>query len=1159
MCFSIRARNERTAAWDRPPYQRPATRILQEFLWGKVGRAVLAGVGLLLAVSAAVAASADRAPQISDAVNRPVGLIHLPRGDAGLALALAELLPTARIHLQFDGEAAVHAARERFDQAGLINLRVYVDRGDLSRLLPAANSCDLIILDDLRPEELTPALAAELRRVLHPWYGVAMLGDTRGRLDGRKLNAWAEAIGESVEALPKAQGLAMVKAGPLAGADNWSHYWHGPENNAVSADTAYRNPETIQWTGKPYDATRLELPIVANGRLFMLWNGHLLDVTFGEPVLPGEPVTLRARGSDTLMDGSLDEQRGPLLEARATGSGVRLWERRLSPAAWLQTARSLVVARGDRLLVGDGSTLLVLDQATGRERRRIAIDGEEIKWIAATDQYVAVLGGPPLRDFPFPGPMRRRMDNVAAFRSGGLLLTVFEGEELDFLWQVRRDAGADAFDPRTPAIAGNRLFAHTEGGEAQAFDLATGAVLWRRTTGIKTNKEIGYLWDRVSRHPVSGFAVAGLYIVSGASDMDRHAVLSQEDGKPMWNLDRGSGTVGPLPLYFQDLIWFGGTARNPATGDEVRKIAVRVGGCGHLTAAPQGFVAQDGLNWDIINHSSVPPVPPKSACMASTFVANGLIWRITSGVWHIPEWRGFNVRAAAERELPAAAPRLAVSAATGKPENDVQGWTVYRANNARSASVASTIPENVEILWHATIAGKTIQDAPVGGALLGPAIMPTPPVTGGDTVVVAANDGILQAIDLNTGRKRWRARTGGRIQNSPTIWKDRVFVGSMDGCLYAFALNDGRQLWRLRVAPEAGRIMLFDQLASRWPVFASPLIENGTVYAVAGYMERLDGVWAVAADAISGELLWEQNQWRGPNGEDLSSSHLLGGTGQLCWDDRTIELIYSAGEGLSLRLSPGDGAPRAAYANGRLEELAAEGTRDGRIAKAFVDTHYPSGQDIGKFAPGWMLMGGSRTLIDVMGRGNQYDQHARLFSQDANGDGLLPVLRHGAGRSDGVMLMPSWDDTGALFVFTERRQPVRVALVSKEKLLAFVQATAESEGDELEAISRQMNLNQEEHFIWSTDHSSNIEPHAAALTPNAALLLTNDRSPNQQPQLIAFSRVDGTELWRVALPDTPVYGGLAVTHSGKAIVALRNGDVLCIGQSHIAPPCPNPQ
>ena len=1080
------------------------------------------------------------AERILQAVDRPVGLAHLPHCGAGeLALALAEADEGLYVHGQDPDPSAVAAARKAADERGFLNRRASFDQGGVTRLLPVGRSCDLIVLTDLKRDELTQALAAEIRRVLHPWYGVAVLGDVSGKLDTSRLKGWAQKIAPDVSELPGAGNLVIAEAGPLEGADNWSHWWHGPDNNAVSTDTAYSYPETVQWTGKPYDATRIDLPIVANGRLFMLWNGHLLDVTFGEAVLPGEEVMLKRRGWQTVMEAPLEEQRGPLLVARATGSGVRLWHRRMSPAMWLQTARSVVVADGDRLLVADGSTLLVLDQATGEELRRVEMDCGEIKWIAATDRYVAVLGGP--QHSRFPERMRRMSENVTPFRSSGQLLTVLERKSLRTLWTEKREEEGVAFDPRTPAIAGGRLFVCTEDGRAEAYRMGDGKLQWRTSTGITHGKEVGYLWDRVSRHPVAGYAVAGLCFV-GAPEMDRCAVLSQEDGHPVWDIPRGGGPTAPIPLAFDGLVWFGGTGLDPATGEQERKVPAGVGGCGHLTAAPQGIVGQRGLTWDATAEREVPGIPAKSACGPSQFVANGLIWRFPNGVWHVSEWRGFNVRGPVEEDLPSADFRLARTVEPDEPNQEVQGWAAYRANRVRSASVSAEVGDDADLIWRVSVAHETVQDAPAGGVLLGARIMPAPPVTAGHKVVIAGNDGAIEALDLRTGKQFWRARTGGRIQSSPTIWKGRVYVGSADGCVYAFALEDGKQLWRLRVAPEAGRMMLYGQLGSRWPVLGSPMVADGRVFAVAGFMDCLDGVRAVAADAVSGEILWERTEWKDADGETLSPGRLAGGTGQFCWDDEVKEAVYSAGEGLPVRLTPKDGTLRAAYARGRVAELSSEGRE---VAKAFRRTHYAVGQDVGKFGRGWMVLGGSRMLMDRPARDLYHRQKKDVFlSQEGSGDGRLPVL-----QVNDCILVPCWDDADVLLTLETGKNRFSIALAPKADLTAFLNARMAGKGEGIEWIGRAVMISehQDELLSWSVEQPYAVSPLGCALTDNAALVLTL-HGKAEEPKLIALDRADGKELWHVELPAVPVYNGLAVAAPGRVIVALRDGTVLCIGQ-----------
>lgn len=1110
----------------------------------KVKSTGLVFAGLFLTAGFLQAAAVPEARAILDSLERPAGLVHLAGcGDGDLALALLEADETLRIHGQDADYGKIQTARESADERGFYGKRVWFDQGDFTRLLPVANSCDLVIITGLADNDLNPALAKEIARILHPWYGTALLA---GSVSDEQLRQWGQtfsdlAIGEPELAQIAGRRFLRIKKPALEGADNWSHFWHGPDNNAVSTDTVYRLPETVQWTGKPYDGTRIDLPIVADGRLFMLWNGHLLDVTFGEAVLPGEEVSLKLQGWDTVFAGAWEAQRGPLLEARASGSGVRLWSKRMSPAMWLQTARSVVVASEGRLLVGDGGVLLELDQATGKELRRVDLECEEIKWLAAGGEYFCVLGGP---DFNrFPQRMRRLEENVVPFRSSGIRLMVLDRKSLAMRWQEWRDAGVDAFDPRSPALAANRLFLCTERGRAEAYDMENGRRLWEQDTGIEFGMKVDFLWDRVSRHPVSGYAVAGLYILA-ASDMKQCAVLSQEDGRPLWELPRGAGPYAPIPLGFLDLVWFNKSGLDPLTGQEKRRQdSVSVGGCGHVTAAPQGIIGLSGLCWDAINDRPVPTLPGKSACGSGQLVANGLIWRIANGCDHIPEWRGFNVRGPAEQSLPPAGPRLIRSAPLAVPdhEHEADGWTTYRANTARASSLAVQVAEDVRLLWSVSPFGRAAENVPAGGVLLGPTITPVPPLTSGNTVVVCSQDGAIEALDLRSGQRLWRARTGGRIQSSLTIWKDRVFAGSADGWVYAFALKDGRELWRLRVAPEAGRIMLFDQLGSRWPVLGTPLVVDGRVLALAGFMDGLDGLCAVAADAVSGEILWERTDWKDADGEILNIENRLGGTGQFCWDEEVNEAVYSAGEGLPIRLSIADGTVRAAYGRGRIQKLM----DDRRTANEFVNTHYKAGQDIGKLGSGWMLKGGTRMLYDKL-KSYQSEKKVHFFSQDNRGDGRFSIL-----KVEDSLVMPCWDDKDILFPLQEDRKktPVSIALCPVEGLKTHLVASAEGSGESTEWLARDISFSKQEgkFYRWRTDLASgDMSPVASALTANAALVLV-EHERSAQYGLIALSRTDGSTMWDVNLPAAPVDDGLAVASDGTCVVALKNGSVLRIG------------
>ena len=63
--------------------------------------------------------------------------------------------------------------------------------------------------------------------------------------------------------------LVLRTARP-AGYDEWPHWFHGPDQNPVSADTAFDVPCRLGWLAKPLHTQRREGGrVVAGGRVFM--------------------------------------------------------------------------------------------------------------------------------------------------------------------------------------------------------------------------------------------------------------------------------------------------------------------------------------------------------------------------------------------------------------------------------------------------------------------------------------------------------------------------------------------------------------------------------------------------------------------------------------------------------------------------------------------------------------------------------------------------------------------------------------------------------------------------------------------------------------------------------------------------------------------------
>jgi hypothetical protein len=76
--------------------------------------------------------------------------------------------------------------------------------------------------------------------------------------------------------------------------------------------------------------------------------------------------------------------------------------------------------------------------------------------------------------------------------------------------------------------------------------------------------------------------------------------------------------------------------------------------------------------------------------------------------------------------------------------------------------------------------------------------------------------------------------------------------------MYNFEAKTGRLLWRFRAAPEHRKIPVYGKLLSTWPVASGVLVEDGIAYFAAGIV-NYDGTYVYAIDAITGEIKWQNN------------------------------------------------------------------------------------------------------------------------------------------------------------------------------------------------------------------------------------------------------------------------------------------------------------
>lgn len=145
----------------------------------------------------------------------------------------------------------------------------------------------------------------------------------------------------------------------------------------------------------------------------------------------------------------------------------------------------------------------------------------------------------------------------------------------------------------------------------------------------------------------------------------------------------------------------------------------------------------------------------------------------------------------------------ACSAAAPAPQRAPQpgDWTQFRLNPQHDA----TLPGNLRVSWRVqTGAGYS-----------------SSPAVAANTVYIGNNGGTLYALDVNTGRTRWRYRATTALMSNPLVWNGlviagegnqqwvwgdayhKIVVGTKDNALLALDAASGRLRWRSNLAGTA--------------------------------------------------------------------------------------------------------------------------------------------------------------------------------------------------------------------------------------------------------------------------------------------------------------------------------------------------------------------
>ena len=736
-------------------------------------------------------------------------------GDTKCELALklssqSELL----IYVQLPREKDVEAARKTVDAAGFYGTRIFVEKGDLTRLHLADNIADALVAVG----DSAGISRAEVLRVLRP-EGKAILG--------RKV---------------------LTKQFPK-GMDDWSHPYHGPDNNPQSQDQIARAPYLTQFLAEPRYAPVPQVAVASAGRVFKAF-GHVAFKNREEPLLNK-------------------------LVAFNGYNGTVLWKRNLTEGVMIH--RNTMIATPTTLYVGDDKSCKLIDTSTGQLKGEITPDvsvagGTFWKWMALEDGVLyALMGEQEQRDptkrwqrnnhgWPW-NPISKGFNQPEHPWGFGRNILAIEPKTKKVLWSHRED---EPIDSRAMCMKNGRMYIFRFGTYLACLDATTGNAIWRKTpdNAPKLFESLGtYLnrqdW-RTNWRTTNYLQCSDKAVYFAGPQIGKLLAVSAEDGSILWE-----NAYSNFQLVLRDDGLYGISGQidkhpskkfDPLTGRVLAEINQHRRACTRPTGSTDAvfFRAEGGsVRLDIASKRPQWISPMRPPCHDGVTIANGLLYFWPSvcdcqltlyGITCLGPAGDFDFS-------PQATEVQRLEKGTGglrkvKKLNESQAdWPTFRADNTGSVTTEATIPDKSSLLWRFTPMTAT---------------HPTAPVTAGGLVFISGDNGIVQALNSATGMQQWKAYTGGAVRIPPTIWNDRALVGSGDGWIYAFEARTGRLLWRFRAAPVERKIPVYGSLLSTWPAASGILVEDGIAYVSAGIV-NYDGTYVYALDAETGEIKWQNN------------------------------------------------------------------------------------------------------------------------------------------------------------------------------------------------------------------------------------------------------------------------------------------------------------
>ena len=680
--------------------------------------------------------------------------------------------------------------------------------------------------------------------------------------------------------------------------DQWTHFLHGPDNNAVAEDTRVKPPHHVQWVagprwGRSHDhLASMSAAVSARGRIF-----YIVD------------------------EGAVSSVKEPsrwMLVARDAFNGVLLWKKEIG--AWEDQLRPFrsgpaelprrLVAVNDQVYVtlGYGRPVTALDAATGDVVRTYQGTENTHEIVCSGGKLFLVVCEPLSKETGTSGEVIRELSLWRDFYPRFVTkfppkhIQCLQADTGELLWR-KKDADAKHILPITLAVSDGRLFFENE-KQIMALEAGSGKVLWQTARPVALHR---YAWSTPTLVVKDGVVLsadrsADASLDTGGEDKTQLEWLvtanhllttgeimafSAETGEKLWTAPCHEGFNFPVDLFVAGgKVWSGELAwgKQPGitqvydlhTGKVVAKRPpdqeCYTIGFGHARCyrnkATTKYVIHGRSGVEFLDMSSNRIVADhwvRGTCQYGILPCNGLVYAPPhSCVCYITaKLSSFNALAGSRKSEVGSrkseirtADRLQKGPAYGQIRNlqsairNSADWPTYRHDNGRTGTAGVSLSSELKPGWEKRFAGPLTSVVIADGKLF-----------------FAQKDiHTVHALDAADGSPLWRYTAGGRVDSPPTVYGGGVYFGSADGWVYCLRAADGTLVWRFRLAPESRQIVSYNQLESVWPVHGNVLVHQGSnqsadpvAYAAAGRSSFLDGgLFLYRLNARTGELLSKQ-------------------------------------------------------------------------------------------------------------------------------------------------------------------------------------------------------------------------------------------------------------------------------------------------------------